>query len=291
MKPLDPVLTVHLFPEERAALLKLLESLQKDDWARPTACAGWSVKDIAAHLLADDLGRLSGGRDAFLSFTPSGPERFEAELLAFINRQNELWVAAARRLSPRVLIDLLRWSGEQTQAYFESLNLFAMGEPVSWAGPDPAPLWLDIAREFTERWLHQSQVRDAVEAPPLTEPRIYVPVLDTFSRALPHTFRDTPAPEGTHVRLRLSGVPADSPIGAIAREPRELGFSLVREDERWRLYREVESPPDASVALDADSAWHLFTKGIGKAEAMARASVRGDDALAEKVFDTVSIIA
>jgi hypothetical protein len=45
--------------------------------------------------------------------------------------------------------------------------MFAMGEPVTWAGPEPAPIWLDIAREYTERWLHQAQVRDATRNPPL----------------------------------------------------------------------------------------------------------------------------
>ena len=79
------------------------------------------------------------------------------QLLDFINRQNEIWVEAARRLSPRVLTGLLSWSSEETQAYFESLDMFAIGDPVHWAGPDPAPVWLDIAREYSERWIHQMQ--------------------------------------------------------------------------------------------------------------------------------------
>ena len=118
MNPLEPVLTLHLFPEERTLLLDLLASLGPKQWDAPTVCAGWSVKDIAAHLLADDLGKLARGRDshAAAAFAPSSPDDVEAQLLDFINRQNEAWVAAARRLSPRLLIDLLRWSGEETQA-------------------------------------------------------------------------------------------------------------------------------------------------------------------------------
>ena len=157
MKPLEPVLTLHLFPEERAALLDLLANFTPAQWNAGTVCASWSVKDIAAHLLADDLGRLGRGRDshAGAAFAPSSPENVEAQLLAFINYQNETWVAAARRLSPRLLIDLLRWTGDETQAYFASLDMFAIGEPVHWAGPEPAPVWLDIAREYSERWIHQ----------------------------------------------------------------------------------------------------------------------------------------
>ena len=99
MKPLEPVLTLHLFPEEGAALLKLLASLSAPKWDLQTVCSGWSVKDIAAHLLADDLGRLARGRDAYprAAFAPSSPENIEAQLLEFINQQNESWVAAQRK--------------------------------------------------------------------------------------------------------------------------------------------------------------------------------------------------
>ena len=285
MKPLEPVLTLHLFPEEGAALLKLLASLSAPKWDLQTVCSGWSVKDIAAHLLADDLGRLARGRDAYprAAFAPSSPENIEAQLLEFINQQNESWVAAARRLSPRLLIDLLRWSGDETQKYFESLDMFAIGEPVSWAGPEPAPVWLDIAREYTERWLHQAQIRDAASAPLLTQPRLFLPVLDTFVRALPHTFRDLARPHGTHVVLLITR------IGETASAP--LQWSLVREATRWSLFDSATFEPSATVRMDADTAWRLFTKGLTKPEALARTKVTGDQALGEKILDTVSIIA
>jgi len=282
VKPLEPVLTLHLFPEEGAALLKLLASLSAPKWDLQTVCSGWSVKDIAAHLLADDLGRLARGRDAYprAAFAPSSPENIEAQLLEFINQQNESWVAAARRLSPRLLIDLLRWSGDETQKYFESL---AIGEPVSWAGPEPAPVWLDIAREYTERWLHQAQIRDAASAPLLTQPRLFLPVLDTFVRALPHTFRDLARPHGTHVVLLITR------IGETGSAP--LQWSLVREATRWSLFDSATFEPSATVRMDADTAWRLFTKGLTKPEALARTKITGDQALGEKILDTVSIIA
>jgi hypothetical protein len=36
----------------------LLRGLGPDDWGRPTACALWTVKDIAEHLLDGNLRRL-----------------------------------------------------------------------------------------------------------------------------------------------------------------------------------------------------------------------------------------
>jgi hypothetical protein len=59
---------------------------------------------------------------------------------------------------------------------------------VSWVGPDPVPNWLDVAREYTERWTHQQQARDAVGMPGLREPTFMAPVLATFVHALPQAF-------------------------------------------------------------------------------------------------------
>ena len=280
MKPPEPVLVVDLFPEERVALLDLLSQLSDVEWQRPTVCAGWSVKDVAGHLLGDDIGRLSRGRDAFAgaAFAPKSEPNFEAELLDFINRVNDIWVQASRRLSPRLLCDLLRLTGEETQRYWESLNLFENGEPVSWAGPQPAPVWLDVAREYTERWHHQQQVRDAVGRHGLKERRLFAPVLDTFVRALPYTFRDVNAAEGAQVKLIISGDAGGE-------------WSLVRGDGKWSLYLDANAEPAATVIMDQETAWRLFTKGISKDEANANATLSGDRSLGIKVLDTISIIA
>src|SRR5260370_10947240 len=108
-------------------------------------------------------------------------------------------------MSPRLLRGLMAFTGPEAEAYFWSLDLRALGEPVSWAGPDPAPVWFDIAREFTERWHHQQQIRDATGKAPLYDPYFLAPVLDTFVRALPHSFRQVSAPDGTAVRFESSG--------------------------------------------------------------------------------------
>lgn len=279
MIPLPPVYIVHLFPEERAALLGLLRSLSDEQWVRE-AVPGWSVKDVAAHIVADDLGRLSRGRDGYSAslFAPTSRETFEAELLEFINRQNETWVAAMRRLSPRIVTDMLERSGRDTQALFESLDPDAPGLGVSWAGEAESPNWFDLAREYTERWHHQAQVREAVAAPMLYEPRLFTPVLATFIRGVPHAFRGVGAPDGTHVRIRING-----PAGG--------EWSLVREASLWQLVQAIGGETDAAVEIDPETAWRLFTKGMTPGEARTRASISGDEALAARVLETVSIIA
>src|SRR5437667_12691762 len=94
-----------------------------------------------------------------------------------------------------VRADLLSFTSPQVIAHFESLDPYATGDVVSWAGSDPAPVWLDLAREYTERWHHQQHIRDAVGKPGLKEPRFFVPVLETVVRVLPVTYRVATAVE------------------------------------------------------------------------------------------------
>lgn len=277
MTPKPPVIVLDLFSEERRRLLALLGELSPDQWEAHTACPGWSVKDIVAHLLGDDLGRLARGRDGTGTATSSTSPSWE-ELVAFINRRNDEWVGALRRLSPRVLIDLLGWGGEQVLAYFRSLDPQAIGGPVSWAGPEPAPHWLDMAREYTERWVHQEQIRDAVGVTGLREPRLFHPVLDTFAHALPHAYRDVAAADGTHVRLVVTGQAGGQ-------------WSVIKRGGRWGLFVGVETPPVSVVTMDEDLAWRLFSKGVDADAARHRTSIEGDHALGAVVLTALAIIA
>lgn len=280
LAPLPRIAALHLFPGERAALLELLRDLSPADWELPTACPGWSVKDVAAHLLGDDIGRLSRGRDGYVNpaFAAGSDIATLPGLVAAIDRQNAVWHAGARRMSPRVIVELLGLTGEWTQAHFESLELDAPGMPVDWAGPEPAPVWFDVAREYTERWHHQQHIRDAVGRPGLKERAWFAPVLDTFARGLARPLVEVAAPTGTALRLTITG---------------EAGGEWValRDDTGWRLGIGPEIVADACVDLDQEMAWRLFTKGIARDEARRAARISGDPNLAERVLDTVSILA
>jgi len=273
---LEPIVVTDLFPEILDALIELLFGLSAEEWQKPTACVGWSVKDVAAHLLGDEIGNLSRRRDEY-SVVGTSIESWD-ELVAFINASNVQWVEAARRISPRLLCDLIAHTGEQMCAYFQALDPYATGGPVSWAGPDPAPVWLDLAREYTERWLHQQHIRDAVGQPGLQEPKYLAPVLDAFARALPHTYEDVSAAGGTLVTLTITGESGGQ-------------WSLLRESGAWKLYRHVDQEPHAEVIMDQEDAWRLFTKGLGKSEAQDRVTIRGNHSLGLKLLDMVSIIA
>ena len=274
LRPVEPILVVGLFRIERACLLELLTSLDPPGWVAPTVCTGWAVRDIAAHLVADDLGRLSRSRDGHVT----GLRTDRADLVSFVNAQNEAWVEAMRRISPRILLTLLELGGRETLEHFETLDPLAMGGPVWWAtGDDPAPVWLDLARELTERWHHQQQIRNAVGAPSLDDPTLLRPVLATFAHALPRTFRDVGLPEGAAIELAV--------VGESGR-----AWSIVRTGDEWLLHEGRAAAPHAAVEIGQEDFWRLVTKGIRPEVAERRARLSGDIGMARRVLTSVAII-
>lgn len=230
LEPLTPVYTADLFPPLHQELLALLRGLAPADWERPTVAGSWRLRDVAAHLLDVDLRKLSIQRDGHL-VPPEEPIGGYGDLVRFLNRLNADWVAASRRLSPRVLVDLLATTGP---AVSEVVAALPPHEPatfsVSWAGESRSENWFDVGREYTERWHHQMQIRDAVGAPLLLERRWLHPLLDLSVRALPRAYESVAADPGGGDRLRGHG--------------HGRGF-LVPDPERRRMERLSRSGPRA----------------------------------------------
>ena len=139
-------------------------------------------------------------------------------------------------------------------------------------------MWLDLAREYTERWLHQQQIRDAVKKPGLKEPCFFHPVLDTFVRALPHTYREMAVAGMTVLKFVVTGEAGNT-------------WYSVGEVNRWSLANGVELQPATVVTMDQETCWRLFTKGVSRDQARAKTVIAGDQTLGEKLLETVSIIA
>lgn len=263
-----------LFRREQGELIALLEALSPEQWAAPTACTDWNVHDVAAHILGDHLGRLSRGRDGYASHrAPGAGEPFPA----FIDRINAEWVTAAARLSPKVLIALLAGAGSQIAGYWESIDANAIDGSVYWAGPEPAPTWLDMARDYTEYWVHQQQIREAVGAPRLDQAHFRSPVVDTFARALPHTLRDVRAPAGAQLQVTVTGDSGGT-------------WTATSQEPGWLLRRGGADLPTAALETDPDTFWRLCTRNITPEEARPLIDARGDSELALAALQIVSII-
>lgn len=275
MQPPQPILVPGLFPILLDELISLLKGLTKAEWDLPTICSSWSVKDVALHLLGGDIGILSWKRDGY---SPLPSINSWNHLVSLVNEQNELWVKGTQRIGPPLIIDLLKFTGDQVSSYFQSLDPFAIGGPVDWVSPDPAPVWLDLAREYTERWHHQQHIRDSVGKPGLKEQKFLTPVLDTFILALPRTFKKVKAKNGTSIVISITGS---------VRKQWTLNINFGE----WRLYEGSTGDYQVNIVIEDDVAWRIFTNEISPVEANKRVQIEGNRQLGEKVLETVSIIA
>ena len=273
----EPILCAPLLRKVDAKLIELLRSLQPAEWDLQTVAPLWRVRDVAAHLLDTALRKLSLVRDAW--FVEQAEIRSAEDLVALVNRLNREGVAVYRRLSPPVLIEMMETACRESAEFHESLDPFAAAAfAVSWAGEEQSLNWFDTARELTERWHHQQQIRLATNRPGIMTPELYHPVLDCFLRGLPHLFRGVAAPLGTVVAVEIAG---------------ECGgeWFLVRASERWDMGRASNAESRCRVTIPQEIAWRVFTKGIDRQGALDQVQIQGDRELGERVLHLTAIVA
>jgi hypothetical protein len=104
------------------------------------------------------------------------------------------------------------------------------------------------------------------------------PVLDLFLRALPHRYHDVAAEPGTELHLAIEGDAGGD-------------WTLRREPGGWQLYTGAPRAPAAAVRMDQDTAWRLFSKGLGPVVARERVAVEGDQALGSVVLGALAVMA
>ena len=274
-----PIQTLHLFPILDRMLLDLLVSLSDDDWNAPTIAKLWTVKDIVAHLLDGNLKGLSTSRDHYKA-TPNQHIHYYADLVSYINSQNHQWTDASRRLSPRLLMELLEFTGRRYADHLFSLDPWEQAiYGVAWAGQENSANWFHIAREYTEKFLHQQQIRDAVNKPGLITKELFYPFIDTLMQGLPYTYSTVDAGPGTAVSVIVSG---------------EVGgqWDIKKYEKEWILTSlQEEQSADATITIDPDLAWKLFSKSKSYDEVLGEVNCQGNEALGLAALRMVSVMA
>src|SRR5437868_2603601 len=184
------------------------------------------------------------------------------ELFVALDRFNEQWVSAASFLSPAVVIELLRLSGEWTHLFYGTVDVDGPGEVVAWIGPDPQPYWMLAAREYWERWIHQQQIRRAVGRPGLDDAGFVVPAVAVAMRGFPQGLAAFPAPPGTAVTVALADADAAWTVGC--------------DGETWTLYDGAPDAPTVTFSIDLKTAALVFSRALSNAELTERLHPEGD---------------
>lgn len=270
--------TLHLFPLLDRMLINLLDSLTDEEWHAPTVAKLWKVKDIAAHLLDGNLRALSASRDGYFGEKPENINSYQ-DLTSFLNNLNMTWTNAAQRLSPKVLKSLLELTGHEYITHLNSLDPFENAIfSVAWAGQETSANWFHIAREYTEKFLHQQQIRDAVGKQGIMTKELFYPFLDTFMFAFPHTYKDVPAENGTVVSLIAST---------------EIGgqWNIVKTETGWILNKQPKLNANATVTIDPDTAWKLFSKSLRPNQVLEHIEIKGNQELGHQALQIVAVMA
>jgi len=264
-----------LFVIERDRLSELLSGLAGPDWELPSPCPGWSVLGLCCHLLGDDLGLLARHRDGYYG-TP-GPDRAtEAEFTGWLDELQAEWVRAGRRLSPRLVKDLLRWCGPQIAGMFRGEDPWARTASVSWAGHGPVPAWLDQARELSEYWIHRQQILQALGRPSDLHADLAGPVLDGLRWAYPYRLAQAPVQPGDTVTIAITG--------SVTRT-----WQLVAGKPGWD-YRSQPGPRViASLTMTTEQAWRLLTNNL-PATAQQHLAASGNNTITGIMLRTRAII-
>lgn len=271
-----PIEVAHLFAKIDELLSDSLQSLTEAEWQMPTVAKQWCVKDVAAHLLDGNLRTLSIQRDQYFGETPDAIESYQ-DLVAWLNQLNATWVAASKRLSPHVLVMLLQATGGLVSNYYASLPLDETAIfSVAWAGDQTSKNWLHLAREYTEKFIHQQQIRAAVGKPALITDEFFLPFMQIIMQALPFTFKDVSAALQTTIKISIT------PSGGT--------YYLVKQTDGWQLATSPQCNFIAEVTIDSDTAWQLFSGSMCADVAKLQTKIVGNASLGEVVLSMRSFM-
>jgi len=216
-------------------------------------------------------------RDGFFGERPNA-SNYE-ELVQFLNRLNADWVKAMKRVSPQMLILLHQVTGPMFCQYYASLNLSDISPfAVNWMGENESTNRTHIAREYTEKWLHQQQIRDAVGKPGLMTKALFHPFISTFMLGLPYTYRNVMAAEGTVIQITITTDIGDT-------------WFLLRSNNQWQLTINCIKPADAQLFIEPDIAWKLFSKSFRPEQVKDKVKLSGELQLAATALSMVSVMA
>jgi uncharacterized protein (TIGR03083 family) len=159
MATLDHETWMALATEEYRRLLVLLRDLPAEDWSRPTACEGWDVADLVAHLCgaAESTARLrEAARQAIV-----GVRRHRAGML--VDSMNAVQVAERRGRTPAELIEELGDAGRRGIRARARLPRPVRAVVVPFGPPlGTRPLGYLMDRIYTrDAWTHRIDLADA----------------------------------------------------------------------------------------------------------------------------------
>jgi uncharacterized protein (TIGR03083 family) len=261
---------VDALEEVWGSLLEATEGLTDGEWATPTACPGWDVKDNLSHLIGIERG-LDGEQP------PTVALRATEHLRNPIGEANELWVEARRALP-----------GDEVRAEFAAVTarrlarLRAMSDEdfaeVGWSPVGQVPRSVFMEVRIMDSWIHEQDIRVALGRPGGRGGKGEATTLGRVDKALGVVVgKGAAAPEGASVAIEVLG-----PLGGRRRIEVVDGRAANVEGD------------DATVTISLDEETYVrrFAGRISAADALdtPTTSMVGDEALGGAVLDALAVM-
>jgi uncharacterized protein (TIGR03083 family) len=197
---MDKDLIVGGLAAEWAAIEGLLAGLDQAQWAAPTPCPGWTVHDVASHIM---------GTEMSLCGQQPGPGLDDVRARAHVHNDigalNEVWVESLRGEPPARMLDRLR---SVTARRLEALTGMSEEEfrAPSWTPAGPATYARFMQIRTFDCWMHEQDIRDATGQPGNEDGPGAAVSLDEITLALGYLVgKRAQAPDGSSVTLDLTG--------------------------------------------------------------------------------------
>lgn len=273
---LEAIDVLPLFPKLEDKFIQLLQSLSEEEWQAQTIARLWKVKDVVAHLLDGNIRILSMLRDGYFSGGPKG-DTYE-DLLNYLNQLNADWVQAFKRVSPQMLITLHQTTWPSYYEYYTSLDPMGRATfPVSWAGEQESKNWMHIAREYTEKFLHQQQIRDAVNRQGILNEEFFSPFASVCMLALPFTLQEESSNDSV-LEWRLTNEIDQS-------------WTISRSSGSWQFVEEGAHRATSKIVMSGNTFWKLVSKSRRYKDLGNEIQIEGETDLAHKALEMVSFMA
>ncbi len=258
----------------------LCEGLTEAEWKTLTDCPGWSVQDQVSHLVGSETGILG---DPDPDHTPADLSHTRSEQ----GQRNE------------VVVDFRRpWAGAQVLSDFRAKTARRVNFLKAQSDDDfatemqtpvgPAPMSEFISIRIMDAWIHEQDIRRALDQPGHYDSPAAAHALNRVIRAMPFVAaRRAQAPDGATVVFDIVPSPSGGGLGW----GRRL-MPIAVDGGRGRQLDQAPDSPTVRISLDAETFGCLGCGRWNPDEVLqsGKVSIEGDTALGESIVRQMNIM-
>jgi uncharacterized protein (TIGR03083 family) len=246
--------------------------LTPQQWATPTECPGWDVRDNISHLIAIENKLLGLPDDPPLTDYP-------AHVKNAVGRFNENSIELRR---PRPGAEVLAEFTAVTDKRLEQLRAMSVEalDLVGWSPIGDIPYRQFMTVRLFDSWSHEQDIRRALDRPGHLTGPVVDAVLAWHARSLGFIVgKKAGAPEGAVVVFDVTG-------------PTAAKYAVAVRDGRASVIDEPATAPTATLTLDTEAFIALLGGrwSADEAEARDRVQYAGDIALARMVAQSMGYV-